>query len=107
MMIRVLATIETADGCRDAFLEIFHALAPKVLEEAGCLEYGPMVDIETTLKAQGPLRPNTVVIVEKWESVEALEDHLMAPHMLAYRKEVKQKGLVKTSSLQILEPASL
>ena len=46
---------------------------------------------------------NVVTVVEKWASVEALEAHLMAPHMLEYRKRVKP--MVVGTSLEILEPA--
>jgi quinol monooxygenase YgiN len=62
-----------------------------------------MIDLETSLPAQPPARANTVVIVEKWASIDALETHLMAPHMLDYRKAVKD--LVRGMSLQILAPA--
>ena len=41
-----------------------------------------------------------VTIVEAWESFDALESHLMAPHMLDYRKAVKD--LVKGVALQVL-----
>ena len=102
-MICVIATIEVADGRRDDFLAAFDKVVPKVLAEAGCLEYGPMVDVPTTIGAQVPPRENVVTVVEKWESVEALEAHLMAPHMLEYRKRVRE--LVAESSLAILEPA--
>lgn len=102
-MIIVLATIEVEVGKRDEFLKHFHALVPKVLEEDGCIEYGPTIDVETSIAAQGDLRPNVVTIVEKWESVDALEHHLVAPHMLDYRTTVKD--LVKSVALQIVEPA--
>ncbi len=102
-MICVLATIEVKEGMREAFLEKFKALVPKVHAEEGCLEYGPMIDLPTNIPAQGPPRDNVVVVVEKWASVEALEKHLMAPHMLEYRKEVKD--IVVGMQLQILQPA--
>jgi len=102
-MICVLATIEVAPGRRDDFLAAFAVLAPQVRAEPGCLEYGPMVDVETTIPSQGPARDDVAVIVEKWESIEALEAHLMAPHMLEYRKATKE--LVRNVTLQILRPA--
>ncbi|MFH1265837.1 MAG: antibiotic biosynthesis monooxygenase, partial [Planctomycetota bacterium] len=81
----------------------FHELVPKVLEEEGCLEYGPMVDVPTSIGAQAPARDHVVTVVEKWENVEALEAHLIAPHMLEYRKAVKP--MVVGTSIEILEPA--
>ncbi|OHB82588.1 MAG: antibiotic biosynthesis monooxygenase [Planctomycetes bacterium RBG_16_64_12] len=102
-MICVIAKIEVAEGRRDDFLAQFHKLVPKVLEEEGCLEYGPMVDVPTGIGAQARPRDNVVTVVEKWESVEALESHLMAPHMLEYRQLVKP--MVTSTSLEILKPA--
>ncbi len=102
-MISVLATIEVAEGRRNDFLAVFRELVPKVLAEEGCIEYGPWLDAPTTISAQDPLRDNAVTAVEKWESTEALEAHLIAPHMLEFRKSIKD--LVKGISLQILRPA--
>jgi quinol monooxygenase YgiN len=102
-MICVIAKIEVAAGRRDEFLAEFRKVVPKVLQEGGCLEYGPMVDVPTSVGAQPSPRQDMVTVVEKWESVEALEAHLMAPHMLEYRKSVK--ALVVSASLEILEPA--
>jgi quinol monooxygenase YgiN len=62
-----------------------------------------MIDLPTSVGAQRTVRDNVVTVVEKWESVEALETHLMAPHMMQYRKRVK--GMVTGSSLSILQPA--
>ena len=101
-MICVIATIELNDGRRDAFLDEFKKIVPKVRAEDGCIEYGPMIDLPTNIPVQPPERKNVATIVEKWESVEALEVHLMAPHMLEYKKAVKD--LVKGMSIQVLEP---
>jgi quinol monooxygenase YgiN len=102
-MICVIATIELAEGRRDDFLDEFRKIVPAVLAEAGCLEYAPMIDLPTSVGAQTAARDNVVTVVEKWETVEALEAHLMAPHMMEYRKRVK--GLVVGTSLSILHPA--
>jgi quinol monooxygenase YgiN len=102
-MIHVLATIELAPGRRSEFLREFHAIMPSVKSETGCLEYGPAVDTATQIAAQGPARPDVVVVVEKWASLPALEKHLAATHMLKYREKVKH--LVQSVHLQILEPA--
>ncbi len=102
-MIRVLATIELAEGRRDDFLLEFAKIVPLVLEEQGCLEYGPMVDVPTSIGAQANIRENAVTVVEKWESVDALEAHLVTPHMIEYRKKVKE--MVTGTELRILKPA--
>jgi quinol monooxygenase YgiN len=102
-MIHVIATVEVAEGKRDAFLEIFHRVVPSVLAEKGCMEYGPAVDLPTDIPVQIAERRNVVTIMEKWESLEALKAHLTAPHMLAYRKEVKE--IVTGMKVEVLKPA--
>ena len=102
-MICVIATIEVAEGRRGDFLAAFKEVVPKVLAEEGCIEYGPMVDVQTNIPAQPPLRPDAVTVVEKWESLESLEAHLMQVHMLEYRKAVKE--MVAATTLLVLEPA--
>lgn len=102
-MIYVIATIEIAAGKRDEFVKAFRANVPNVLAEKGCIEYEPTVDLATEIKAQPAVRANVVTVVEKWESVDALNAHLVAPHMLSYRERVKE--LVESISIQVLEPA--
>jgi len=102
-MIIVLATIELHPGKRPDFLAEFHKIVPKVRAERGCHEYFPATDVASGLPVQGPARDDIVVVVEKWESVAALEAHLIAPHMMEYRPKVKD--FVKKVGLQILSPA--
>jgi quinol monooxygenase YgiN len=102
-MIHVIATIEVKPGQRDAFLAEFHRIVPLVHAEAGCLEYGPSVDVASGLSMQAPLREGVVVILEKWENLAALKAHTQSPHMAEYR--VRVRDLVATVQLQILQPA--
>src|SRR5687767_1650944 len=102
-MIVVLATIELQPGKRREFLVEFHQIVPQVRSEAGCIEYFPAVDFSTGLPVQGPPRDDVVVVCEKWESLAALEAHLIAPHMMAYRPKVKE--FINKVGLQILSPA--
>jgi len=101
-MIFVIATIEVKPGKREAFLAEFNKNVPNVRAEKGCLEYAPTVDAKSDIKAQIPLRENVVTIVEKWESLQALHAHLVAPHMATYRERVKD--YVVGATLQILDP---
>jgi quinol monooxygenase YgiN len=102
-MIHVIATIQLRSGQRDAFLKEFHRVVPLVLQEQGCLEYVPTMDVKTEIAAQGPVRQDTVVIVEKWETLSHLEAHLVAEHMVAYRLRVKE--LIENVSIQVLTPS--
>lgn len=102
-MVHVIATVEVQPGKRDAFLAEFHRVVPLVRAEAGCLEYGPAIDVPTGLPAQVPLRADGVTVIEKWASLDALRAHLAAAHMLEYRTRVKE--LVVKVQLQVLQPA--
>ncbi len=102
-MIHVLATIELVPGKREEFLAEFHRLMPLVHAEEGCVEYGPAVDLASGLSAQLPVRPEVVMVIEKWANLPALQAHLAAPHMAEYRQRVKD--LVRGTQLQVLAPA--
>jgi quinol monooxygenase YgiN len=101
-MINVIASIRVKAGSLSDFLEIFKANMPEVRKEKGCIEYFPSVDIDAKLPPQ-ILDDNVVTIIEKWESLEALRDHLESPHMLAYRDKVK--NIVTGLSLKVLQEA--
>ena len=103
-MIHVIAKVSTAVGRRDAFLAEFQKLAPSVRAESGCVQYTPTVDADTDINIQQRAGENTVIIVEQWESVQALKDHLVAEHMVAYRERVKD--LVEQVQLEIFETAT-
>jgi quinol monooxygenase YgiN len=99
-MINVIASITVKASERAAFIEIFKANIPKVLEEEGCLEYSATMDFQTELPIQ-QTNANVVTVIEKWESFPHLEAHFIASHMLEYKAKVE--GMVEDVSLKILE----
>ena len=101
-MIHVIASITVKASESEAFLEIFKANIPKVLEEEGCVEYSATVDFPTEVPIQ-ETNPNIVTVVEKWETFAHLEAHFTAPHMLEYKTKVED--MVEEVSLKILEDA--
>ena len=101
-MINVIASIYVKDGRLSEFMEIFKSNIPNVLKEKGCIEYVPTIDVPTGLPPQ-ELDKNVVTIIEKWRRLEDLLAHLSAPHMLAYKEQVKD--LVDKVSLKVLERA--
>jgi len=103
-LIHVIAALTTTPGKRDNLVAAFDKLAPTVLAEEGCIEYGTAVDVATPIGAQEALRDDVLMVMEKWESVAALEAHLAAPHMAQFRTETAD--IVTGVSLQILEPTS-
>lgn len=100
-MIYVVATIQLTAGHREAFLAEQRHLLPLVLSEAGCLEYAPSVDVAVSDPPKTPLRDNVVVMQEKWETLDALKAHFVAPHMVAFRDVVKQ--MVVGTKVEVFE----
>ncbi len=99
-MINVIASIQIKEGRLPEFIEIFKSNIPKVLEEKGCIEYVPTIDVPTGFPPQ-ELNPNGVTIIEKWASLDDLMAHLSAPHMIEYKE--KTKDLVEKMSVKVLE----
>ena len=101
-MINVIASVHIKEGRLSEFIDIFKSNTPLVLEEKGCVEYVPTIDVPTGLPPQ-ELNNNVVTIIEKWGSLEDLQAHLLTPHMLAYKEKVKD--LVDKVSLKVLGEA--
>ncbi len=102
-MIHVIAVITAKPGQRDAVLEAFKANVPAVLAEKGCIEYGAGVDMANGPGFQVQYGPDAIVVIEKWESMDALKAHGAAPHMAAYGARTKE--LVASRAIHILSPA--
>jgi quinol monooxygenase YgiN len=101
-MIHVIAIITAKPGKREEILRHFRANVPAVRAEKGCIEYGAAVDAETALPIQTKFGPDTFLVIEKWESVEALKAHAAAPHMAAYG--AKTKELIASRVIHVLSP---
>ena len=102
-MIHVVAVVTAKPGKREEVLKHFRANVPAVKAEKGCIEYGAVVDAENALGFQTKIGPDTFMVVEKWESMEALKAHAAAPHMAAYG--AKTKELLASRVIHILSPA--
>ncbi len=101
-MIHVLAIITAKPGQRDKILTVFRTNMPAVHAEAGCIEYGPAIDAEGMGGFQTKIGPDTFVVIEKWESIDALKAHAAAPHMAAYA--AKTKELIASRVIHVLSP---
>ena len=102
-MIHVVAVITAKPGQRDAILEAFHANMPAVHAEDGCIEYGPVIDLPGAGGMQAPLGEDTFMVIEKWESPEALKAHARSPHMAAYAGKVKD--MIANRAVHVLTAA--
>jgi quinol monooxygenase YgiN len=102
-MIRVVAVLTAKPGCRDQVLAAFQANAPTVRGEKGCIEYVAHADAEGIGPVQTKFGPDTLVILETWESPEALAAHGVAPHMKDYGR--KTKDLMQSRVIHVLAAA--
>ena len=101
-MIHVIAVITAKPGKREEILRHFRANVPNVRAEEGCIEYGAAVDAENALPIQTKWGADTFLVIEKWESMDALKAHAAAPHMAAYGASTKP--LIASRVIHILSP---
>ncbi len=101
-IVHVMAVITAKPGMRGDLLEIFNANVPAVLAEDGCIDYGATIDSEGVGNWQSRFGSDTFVVVEKWQSLDALKAHAAAPHMAAYA--TKTKDMVVDRAVHVLSP---
>ncbi|SHO50938.1 putative quinol monooxygenase [Desulfopila aestuarii] len=101
-MIHVIAAIHVREGRMADFLEIFKANVPLVLQEKGCREYVPTIDMGSGFAAQ-KLDGNVVTVIEKWDSLEDLQAHMKVAHMVSYHE--KTRDIVENVNLKVLTAA--
>jgi len=98
-MINVIASIFIKEGRISEFIEIFKSNIPNVLQERGCRQYIPTIDVPADLSSQ-EINNNLVTVIEKWDRLEDLQAHLTSPHMLVYKERVED--IVDKVSLKVL-----
>lgn len=102
-MIHVVAIITAKPGMRAQLLEAFKANVPTVHAEKGCIEYGAAIDAEGIGSFQAKFGPDTMLVIEKWESPEALAAHGASAHMKAYG--AKTRDWIASRVIHVLSPA--
>jgi quinol monooxygenase YgiN len=60
------------------------------------------VDAEGALPIQAKWGADTFLVIEKWDSMDALKAHAAAPHMAAYG--AKTRELIASRVIHILTP---
>lgn len=101
-MLTVIAEICVKPGRREHVMAAINQLTPVVLEEEGCGLYDALVDHN----AQVPWKqhsPDSIFMVEHWQSLRHLEQHQQMPHMEAHRANIKED--VVDVKIFVLEPA--
>src|SRR5437660_8083999 len=101
-MIHVIAILTTVPGQRETVLAAFRTNMPAVHAEKGCIEYAPAIDAEGIGSFQTKFGPDTFVVIEKWESPEALRAHATSPHMAAYAS--KTRDMIASRTIHVLQP---
>jgi len=101
-MIHVIAIITAKPNQRATILGHYRNNVAAVRAEQGCIEYGAVVDADNALPFQTEWGQDTFVVVEKWESMDALKAHAAAPHMAEYGK--KTKDLIASRVIHIMQP---
>ena len=88
-MIYGVVSIRVKPGKRGDFVQLFSANATKVRQEKGCSRYMLTVDIDSGTPIQF-MDKDVVTLLEEWESMEDVRNHLATPHMGAYFEKEKE-----------------
>ena len=101
-MIYGVVSVRVKPGKKEEFITLFKSITGKVREEKGCVQYVAVVDFD--IKAPGQaLDKDVVTILERWESLEALQKHLSMPYMVDFFQ--KQAPLTEETILKMLQEA--
>ena len=101
-MLTVIAEIT----CRSAqdfktVLESFKTIRPDVLQETGCHAYEihiDQLDLDSAMQSKVPF---SILMYEKWQSLQDLEMHMHSPNMHAHRQATE--GVHSDVKVRILE----
>ena len=100
--VHVVAIITTKTGLRDKVLDLFRTNVPAVHAEQGCIEYQATIDTDDAGSIQTKHGNDTFVVIEKWESLDALKAHAASSHMAAYA--AKTKDMIAGRAIHVLSP---
>ena len=103
-MIQLIITVRTRPGSVSDYVAAFSAIAPHVRLEAGCIDYNLYSD-STDPRFDNVVRSDTVVICERWESIEALQAHTRNSAVLEEFRGAVRDIKVESSYL-LLSPAT-
>ena len=80
-MIIVHGTIPIRPDCRERALELARAMTEATQAEAGCISYDFYVGLSD---------PNTLMLFQEWENMDALMGHFQTEHMDEFLRELPQ-----------------
>ncbi|MDR3409687.1 MAG: putative quinol monooxygenase [Formivibrio sp.] len=88
-MINVIVTMVIKEGKLNEFIAECAKVRPLVLEEKGCIAYDYMTEMPTAMTRQEPVNAHRVTLIERWESLEDIDVHSQAKHMVEFVAKVK------------------
>lgn len=80
-MIIVHGTIPIREDQRDRALELAREMSEATQAEPGCISYDFFVGLSD---------PNTLMLFQEWENMDALMGHFQTPHMEEFLRELPQ-----------------
>ena len=95
-MIYVVATIQAKPGTVDKLLAVAQPNLEGTRKEKGCISYDFHVKTDD---------PNTIVVVERWESRDNLTSHMQQPHFLKWRAD--GADFIAGRKIEIIDPANV
>ena len=101
-IVNVLAIITANPGYRHEVLNHFRAIEVEVKAEVGCIEYQATVDFKNASPSQAKIGDDKFVVIEKWESLDALKAHSTSRHMADFAE--KTKDMIANKVVHVLSP---
>lgn len=91
----VLAKVYPKEGCKDTVIELSQDLIENTLAEEGNIDYQLLKSIND----------NTLTFVEKWQSLEALKEHMASEHFQLFGSETED--FVEKMDIQVIDANEL
>lgn len=86
----VLAKVYPKEGCIDTVIEISQDLIENTLAEEGNIDYQLLKSIND----------NTLTFIEKWQSLDALKEHMASEHFQLFGSETED--FVENMDIQVI-----
>lgn len=103
--IHAIATITAKPEKRAALAEAFRISFPQTRKKAGCLEYDFANPLQMEATGSRQANDNEIVLIERWQSREALESHLSDAGYRAWFNQIRP--FIESASMQVLQKGEI
>ena len=93
--IMVLAKIEPKSGCSDSVVELSKELIENTISESGNIDYQLLQSTNE----------DYLTFIEKWESLDALKEHMASTHFVNFSDESKE--FIENMEIQVLSASDI